>query len=89
MVNLHNVRKVVKDFPGSVVLEQEAKGHCALGNAVPSPCTLRYLRDYFQGGGVFQNLGQSVARITMCLMDRVSDRGNHFQLACLARDVEV
>ncbi|KAE9382073.1 alpha/beta-hydrolase, partial [Stipitochalara longipes BDJ] len=50
MTSLVNARKVANDFPGSVVLEQNARGHCALGNAVPSPCTLRYLRSYLKDG---------------------------------------
>jgi len=50
MTSLVNARKVANDFPGSVVLEQNARGHCALGNLVPSPCTLRYLRSYLRDG---------------------------------------
>ena len=52
MTSLRNARKVANNFPGSVVLEQDARGHCALGNVVPSPCTLRYLRDYFRDGSL-------------------------------------
>ena len=52
MTNLYTVRRMAKDFHGSVVLEQDARGHRALGNAVPSPCTLRYLREYFQDGNL-------------------------------------
>jgi hypothetical protein len=52
MTSLRNARKVVEDFPGSVVLEQDARGHCALGNVVPSPCTMRYLRDYLRDGSL-------------------------------------
>jgi pimeloyl-ACP methyl ester carboxylesterase len=52
MTSLRNARKMAKEFPGSVVLEQDARGHCALGNVVPSPCTLRYLRDYLRNGGL-------------------------------------
>jgi hypothetical protein len=48
--SIANARKVASDFPGSVVLEQNARGHCALGNVVPSPCMLKYLRSYLKNG---------------------------------------
>ncbi|CAI6092075.1 unnamed protein product [Clonostachys chloroleuca] len=35
-------------FPGSVVLTQNAYGHCS--SSAPSSCTTRYLRAYFQNG---------------------------------------
>ncbi|PMD32749.1 alpha/beta-hydrolase, partial [Hyaloscypha variabilis F] len=50
MTSIANARKVASDFPGSVVLQQNARGHCALGNIVPSPCTLKYLRSYLKNG---------------------------------------
>jgi pimeloyl-ACP methyl ester carboxylesterase len=52
MTSVRNARKVVEDFSGSVVLEQDARGHCALGNVVPSTCTLNYLRDYLRDGSL-------------------------------------
>jgi pimeloyl-ACP methyl ester carboxylesterase len=52
MTSLRNARKIVDDFPGSVVLEQDARGHCALGNVVPSLSTLKYLRDYLRDGSL-------------------------------------
>jgi pimeloyl-ACP methyl ester carboxylesterase len=52
MTSLRNARKMAKDFPGSVVLEQDARGHCALGSAAPSLCTLRYFRDYLRYGSL-------------------------------------
>jgi hypothetical protein len=52
MTSLRNAHKMAKDFPGSVVLAQNVRGHGALANAVPSPCTLRYLRNYFRDGGL-------------------------------------
>jgi pimeloyl-ACP methyl ester carboxylesterase len=52
MTSLRNARKMAKEFLGSVVLEQDARGHCALGNVVPSPCTLRYLRNYLRNGSL-------------------------------------
>jgi pimeloyl-ACP methyl ester carboxylesterase len=52
MTSLHNSRKIVEDFPGSVVLEQDARGHCALGNVVPSACTLKYVKDYLRDGSL-------------------------------------
>jgi hypothetical protein len=45
---------MVEDFPGSVVLEQNARGHYALGNVIPSVCTLNYLRDYLRDGSLPQ-----------------------------------
>ncbi|QPC74210.1 hypothetical protein HYE68_004962 [Fusarium pseudograminearum] len=35
-------------FPSSVVLTQNAYGHCSL--AAPSTCSVRYVREYFQNG---------------------------------------
>jgi hypothetical protein len=35
-------------FPSSVVLTQNAYGHCSL--AAPSTCSVRYIREYFQNG---------------------------------------
>jgi hypothetical protein len=52
MTSINIAKKVAEDFPGSVVLEQNVRGHCALGNAVPSPCTLRYLRSYLKDGSL-------------------------------------
>ena len=52
MTNLHTLRKMAKDFPESVVLEQNSKGHCALGNTVPSPCSPRYWREHFLDGNL-------------------------------------
>lgn len=73
MMNLHTVRTMVKGFPGSAVLEQNARGHRALGNAVPSPCSLMCLREHSLTG-IFQSLVQSVAKIAMYLTDRISNR---------------
>jgi hypothetical protein len=52
MTSLRNAWKLVKDFPGSVVLEHDARGDCALGNVVPSTCTLKYFRDYLRDGSL-------------------------------------
>jgi pimeloyl-ACP methyl ester carboxylesterase len=52
MTSIHSAQKAANDFPGSVVLEQNARGHCALGNALPSPCTLSYLRAYVKDGSL-------------------------------------
>jgi hypothetical protein len=54
LTSLRNARRMVEDFPRSVVLEQDARGHCALGNVGPSACTLNYLRDYLRGGSLPQ-----------------------------------
>ena len=45
---LRNAIKMSKAFPGSVVLKQEADGHCSL--AAPSLCTALHIRKYFQEG---------------------------------------
>lgn len=50
MTSLRNAHKVAKDYPGSVVLEQNARGHCALVNVIPTSCTLGHLRTYFRDG---------------------------------------
>jgi pimeloyl-ACP methyl ester carboxylesterase len=52
MTSIRNARKATKDFPGSVVLEQDARGHCALANSASSPCILRYVREYFRDGSL-------------------------------------
>jgi len=52
MTSLHGLREAVQEFPGSVVLEQNARGHCALGSVVPSDCTLRYMRNYLKDGSL-------------------------------------
>ncbi|KAM3071750.1 hypothetical protein ACMFMG_009617 [Clarireedia jacksonii] len=52
MTSIQNARQAAKRFPGSVVLEQDAKGHCALGSAAPSTCTLQYMRDYLLHGSL-------------------------------------
>jgi pimeloyl-ACP methyl ester carboxylesterase len=49
MTSLRNSHEVAKNFPGSVILEQNGRGHCALGT-ISSPCTLGYLRTYFRDG---------------------------------------
>lgn len=41
-------------YPGSVVLEQDARGHCALGNAMPSACLLGHVRKYLKNGDLPQ-----------------------------------
>ncbi|EME41089.1 hypothetical protein DOTSEDRAFT_82542 [Dothistroma septosporum NZE10] len=45
-----NARKVAKLFPGSVVLQQDSQGHCS--HAMPSTCTAKYVREYFQTGEI-------------------------------------
>jgi len=51
MTSLKVLDETVRGFPGSVVLEQNARGHCALGGVV-SECTMRYLRDYLRNGSL-------------------------------------
>lgn len=50
MTSLSTARKVAKNYPGSVVLEQDMRGHTVLANAVPSDCVLKHLREYFRDG---------------------------------------
>ena len=50
MTSLSTMKKVAKDYPGSVVLEENQRGHTALANTVPSDCTLGYLGAYFRDG---------------------------------------
>ena len=49
MTSIHNSWQLVKDYPGSMVLEQNGRGHCALGGN-PNQCTLEYLWRYFRDG---------------------------------------
>ncbi|KAF2739194.1 alpha/beta-hydrolase [Polyplosphaeria fusca] len=41
-------RIMAERFPGSVQLVQDSAGHCSL--STPTPCTLHYIRKYFQTG---------------------------------------
>ena len=50
MTSLGNARKAAESCPGSLVLEVDARGHCALGNRVLSECALGYLRGYLRDG---------------------------------------
>ncbi|KAJ9632284.1 hypothetical protein H2203_000688 [Taxawa tesnikishii (nom. ined.)] len=43
-----NARRMAPNYPGSVILQQEAEGHCSF--AAPSLCTARTVRTYFQTG---------------------------------------
>ncbi|RDW59410.1 hypothetical protein BP6252_12497 [Coleophoma cylindrospora] len=47
---IRNARKMSSQFPGSIVIEQRAEGHCSL--AAPSLCTMRHIRNYFQTGAM-------------------------------------
>ena len=50
MTPISNAHEMVKAFPHSVVVEQNARGHCALGNGVPSPQVVSLVRKYLQNG---------------------------------------
>ncbi|KAH0346592.1 hypothetical protein KCU81_g3878, partial [Aureobasidium melanogenum] len=45
---LANAREMAKNFPGSVVLQQESEGHTSWSS--PSLCTAKVVREYFQTG---------------------------------------
>jgi pimeloyl-ACP methyl ester carboxylesterase len=45
---VRNAHEMAKGFPGSVVLTQDAGGHCS--GAAPSICTMELLRRYFADG---------------------------------------
>ncbi|PYH45378.1 alpha/beta hydrolase [Aspergillus saccharolyticus JOP 1030-1] len=45
---LRNAFKMSRQFPGSVVLQQDSVGHCTLSG--PSLCTAKAIREYFQKG---------------------------------------
>lgn len=47
---ISNAHEVAKGFPGSVVVEQNVRGHGALLNTVTSPPALSLLREYFRTG---------------------------------------
>ncbi|CAM1504994.1 Fc.00g106310.m01.CDS01 [Cosmosporella sp. VM-42] len=47
---VRNARRVSTLFPGSVVLQQDAEGHCS--HSTPSLCTARQIREYFQRGSL-------------------------------------
>jgi pimeloyl-ACP methyl ester carboxylesterase len=47
---LRNAITMSTKFPGSVVLQQNSDGHCS--GSSPSICTSKYIRDYFQTGGL-------------------------------------
>ncbi|TAQ87666.1 hypothetical protein B7494_g4025 [Chlorociboria aeruginascens] len=49
---IENAYKMAKGFPGSIVLEQNAKGHCAFGNSIPSWCTISHVRNYIRNGSL-------------------------------------
>lgn len=45
---LRNAVKMAKRFPGSVVLKQDADGHCSM--SAPSMCMAKWIRKYFHEG---------------------------------------
>lgn len=45
---LRNARRMAARFPGSVLLQQDAEGHCSF--TAPSLCTANAIRQYFQTG---------------------------------------
>ena len=47
---IRNAHKMAKKFPGSVVVEQNVRGHAALVNTVTCPPALSLLREYFRTG---------------------------------------
>lgn len=66
-----NAYEMARLFKGSVVLEQRARGHCALANTVPSQCTVDVVRKYL-GEGVLPGEG------TVC-----GEECNAFDGSCL------
>jgi pimeloyl-ACP methyl ester carboxylesterase len=48
---LRNARAMARRHPGSVVVEQDSLGHCAVASS-PSECTSRILKAYFANGTV-------------------------------------
>ncbi|KKY22643.1 hypothetical protein UCRPC4_g03261 [Phaeomoniella chlamydospora] len=53
---IRNARKMALQFPGSVVLEQKAEGHCSF--TAPSICTANHVKKYFQTGVLPQEDGK-------------------------------
>ncbi|CEJ61201.1 hypothetical protein PMG11_09739 [Penicillium brasilianum] len=47
---LHNAKHMAKQFPGSVLLEQDSEGHTTI--AAPSLCVAKAIRKYFQTGAL-------------------------------------
>ncbi|KAK2459323.1 hypothetical protein APHAL10511_008678 [Amanita phalloides] len=45
---LIGAKKMAEGFPGSVVLTQDSVGHTSISG--PSPCTMKYVRAYFENG---------------------------------------
>lgn len=52
MTSINNSKNLIKDWPGSVVLEQDARGHTVLGNTIPCDCVLKHLRRYLREGNL-------------------------------------
>ena len=50
MTPISNAYEMGKGFPGSVVVEQKARGHCALVDTVPSEGILEVLKSYLRDG---------------------------------------
>lgn len=46
---IRNARRMATKYPGSIVLEQDAVGHCALAASL-GPCVKSYVRRYFNEG---------------------------------------
>jgi pimeloyl-ACP methyl ester carboxylesterase len=49
MVPLQNAHAMAKKFPGSVAVEERARGHCTT-SAMPSPCLVNIMKSYLQDG---------------------------------------
>ncbi|GLI79925.1 hypothetical protein PoHVEF18_008273 [Penicillium ochrochloron] len=45
---LHSAKHMTKQFPGSILLEQDSEGHTTI--AAPSLCVAKAIRNYFQNG---------------------------------------
>lgn len=45
---IRNAKRMMQNFPGSVLLEQDAEGHCT--TSAKSLCTAKHVRAYFQTG---------------------------------------
>ncbi|KAJ8092911.1 hypothetical protein PM082_023545 [Marasmius tenuissimus] len=71
-------KKVSKQFPGSVVLEQNSPGHCSV--SAPSVCTAKIVREYFVDG-TLPDQG------TICPMDGMPFDDSSAKNAILRRDL--